>query len=225
MNRIVGPAIAAAIVGSFGTGVWMYFEGFFGTGQPAGDAVPVVEPLPDPVRQRPEDPGGYRADSRGISLMGDDDSGPTGGAERLLPSHEEPVTGNRADIVAPPPEPEAQSDPGAEAEPNVAGAPPGPAAEPLTLPERRHPRSTWKASIQLLAVRSRDRAVVEARRLLAAHPDVFGNLDFRVREFKVSEEERVQRLQAGPFATRKDAGDVCNVLGDRGVPCFVAKGQ
>ena len=77
----------------------------------------------------------------------------------------------------------------------------------------------------MLAVRSPDRAVVEAQRLLAAHPDVFGTLDFRVRVFSVSEQERVHRLQAGPFESRKDAGAICNVLEERGVACFVAKGQ
>ncbi len=220
MNRILGPALAAAVVGSFGIGVWMYFEGYFGTAGPTTGVVPVVEPLPGPVRQRPEDPGGYRADFRGSALL--EDPGPESDdqAERLLPSYEEPVIRRRADVgdpaAAPASEPAAGPDP---AEPPAA-----PAVQPLKLPEARHPRSAWKASIQLLAVRSRDRAVIEARRLLAAHPDVFGTLDFRVREFRVSERERMQRLQAGPFATRKDAGEACHALEDRGVSCFVAKG-
>ena len=221
MNRVTGLVAAAVVVGGFGIGAWMYFEGYFGTPSQAVDAVPVVEPLPEPIRQRPEDPGGYQADTRGSALLEGVATEPETGPERLLPSFEEPMARPRAE----PPVPEAEPAPEAVPEPAEAAASTEPAEEPPELPEPRHPRSAWKASIQLLAIRSRDRAVVEAQRLLAAHPDVFGILDFRVREFKVSEQERMQRLQAGPFETRKAAGEVCNVLEKRGVPCFVAKGQ
>ena len=221
MNRVAGLVVAAVLVGGFGIGAWMYFEGYLGTGDRDTESVPVVEPLPEPIRQRPEDPGGYQADARGSALL--EGTEPDAGPERLLPSFEEPVARPRVEPVEPPPEtlPDAE----AAAAQDVAEEPAVAAEERPELPEPRHPRSAWKASVQLLAIRSRDRAVAEAQRLLAAHPDVFGNLDFRVREFKVSEQERVQRLQAGPFETRKDAGEVCNRLEKRGVPCFVAKGQ
>ena len=221
MNRVAGLVVAAVLVGGFGIGAWMYFEGYFGTGDGETDSLPVVEALPEPIRQRPEDPGGYQADARGSALL--EGAEPDTGPERLLPSFEEPVARPRVEPAEPPPEvvPDAEATAAQEAVEEPAAA----AEERPELPEPRHPRSAWKASVQLLAIRSRDRAVVEAQRLLAAHPDVFGNLDFRVREFKVSEQERVQRLQAGPFETRKDAGEVCNRLEQRGVPCFVAKGQ
>ena len=222
MNRVAGLVVAAVFVGGFGIGAWMYFEGYFGTGDRDTESVPVVEPLPEPIRQRPEDPGGYQADSRGSALL--EGTVPDAGPERLLPSFEEPVARPRVEPAEPPPETVLDAEATAEEE-AAAEAPAAAAEERPKLPEPRHPRSAWKASVQLLAIRSRDRAVVEAQRLLAAHPDVFGNLDFRVREFKVSEQERVQRLQAGPFETRKDAGEVCNRLEKRGVPCFVAKGQ
>ena len=230
MNRVAGLVVAAVLVGGFGIGAWMYFEGYFGTGDRDTESVPVVEPLPEPIRQRPEDPGGYQADSRGSALL--EGTEPDAGPERLLPSFEEPVARPRVEPAEPPseavPDAEAAAAQDVAEEPAAQEAAEEPAAaaeERPKLPEPRHPRSAWKASVQLLAIRSRDRAVVEAQRLLAAHPDVFGNLDFRVREFKVSEQERVQRLQAGPFETRKDAGEVCNRLEKRGVPCFVAKGQ
>jgi len=221
MNRVTGLVASAVVVGGFGIGAWMYFEGYLGTPNQVVDAVPVVEPLPEPIRQRPEDPGGYQADTRGSALLEGAATEPETGPERLLPSVEEPMVRPRAE----PPVPEIEPEPEAIPEPAETAATPAPAEEPPELPQPRHPRSAWKASIQLLAIRSRDRAVVEAQRLLAAHPDVFGILDFRVREFKVSEQERVQRLQAGPFETRKAAGEACNELEKRGVPCFVAKGQ
>lgn len=221
MSRVTGLVAAAVVVGGFGIGAWMYFEGYFGTPGQAVDAVPVVEPLPEPIRQRPEDPGGYQADTRGSALLEGAATEPETGPERLLPSFEEPMARPHAE----PPVPETEPEPDAVPEPAETADSAAPVEEPPELPEPHHPRSAWKASIQLLAIRSRDRAVVEAQRLLAAHPDVFGILDFRVREFKVSEQERVQRLQAGPFETRKAAGEVCNVLEKRGVPCFVAKGQ
>ena len=221
MNRVGGLVVAAVLVGGFGIGAWMYFEGYFGTGDRDTASVPIVEPLPEPIRQRPEDPGGYQADARGSALL--EGAEPATGAERLLPSSEEPLARPRVEPAEPPPEvvPDAEAAVAQESVEEPAAA----VEERPKLPEPRHPRSAWKASVQLLAIRSRDRAVVEAQRLLATHPDVFGNLDFRVREFKVSEQERVQRLQAGPFETRKDAGEVCNRLEKRGVPCFVAKGQ
>ena len=224
MRRVGGLVAAAVVVGGFGIGAWMYFEGYFGTPEPAIGSLPVVEPLPEPIRQRPEDPGGYQADPRGSALLEGVATEPETGPERLLPSVEEPMARPRPEAPAPEtaPEPEAVQAPAETAE---TAAAPAPVEEPLELPKRRHPRSAWKASIQLLAIRSHERAVIEAQRLLAAHPDVFGTLDFRVRAFKVSEEERVQRLQAGPFETRKAAGEVCNTLEKRGVPCFVAKGQ
>lgn len=221
MNRVAGLVVAAVLVGGFGIGAWMYFEGYLGTGDRDTESVPVVEPLPEPIRQRPEDPGGYQADARGSALL--EGTEPDTGPERLLPSFEEPVARPRAEPVEPPPETMPDAD--ATAAQDVAEEPAATAEERPELPEPRHPRSAWKASVQLLAIRSRDRAVVEARRLLAAHPDIFGNLDFRVREFKVSEQERVQRLQAGPFETREDAGEVCNRLEKQGVSCFVANGQ
>ena len=226
MNRIIGLVVPAVIVGGFGIGAWMYFEGYLGTPDPAGDAVPVVEPLPEPIRQRPEDPGGYQADTRGSALLEGVATEPEAGPERLLPSVEEPLARPRAEPAVPEdaPETEAPAEPESTPDPEAA-ATEAPVEEPLELPEPRHPRSAWKASIQLLAVRLRERAVVEAHRLLAAHPDVFGTLDFRIREFAVSERERMQRLQAGPFETKQAAGETCNELEKRGISCFVAKGQ
>ena len=225
MNRVTGVAIAAVLFGGFGIGAWLYFEGYLGKREEATDTVPVVEPLAGPIRERPDDPGGYQADHRESPLLEGTDATTQAGPERLLPSHEEPVPRPRPGSSPPPPDgPTAMvlsagegSEPEEGAEVTLV--------EPPELPKPRHPRSAWKAAIQMLAVRAPDRAVVEAQRLLAAHPDVFGTLDFRIRVFNVSEQERVHRLQAGPFESRKDAGAVCNVLEKRGVACFVAKGQ
>lgn len=225
MNRVTGVAIAAVLFGGFGIGAWLYFEGYFGKRDEATGTVPVVEPLAEPIRERPDDPRGYQADHRDNPLLEGTDTTTLAGPERLLPSHEQPIPRPRPESPAPPPDGPTATVLSAGGDLEPEGRDEGTVVEPPELPKPRHPRSAWKAAIQMLAVRSPDRAVVEAQRLLAAHPDVFGTLDFRVRVFNVSEQERVHRLQAGPFESRKDAGAICNVLEKRGVACFVAKGQ
>ncbi len=223
MNRIAGAAVAASVVGAFGLGAWLYFEGYLG-GPPADGTLPVVQPLPEPTRQKPDEPGGYSAEHLETMLLDGADGEQDAGAELLLPGYEEPITRPRPEALDPESE-SAAPDVVLEDGDDTATDEPVVQEDPPRLPERRHPYSAWKASIQLLAVRSPRRAILEAHRLIAAHPDVFDGLDFRIREFPVSEDEKVQRLQAGPFESRKAAGAVCDRLEQRGISCFVAKGQ
>ena len=161
--------------------------------------------------------------------------------ESVLPAPEavpeaapEPVTPEVAvaqpapDPPAPPPAPPAAA-PASETPTQVAdpvvtapvAAPVAPPAAPqaAALPEA----TTGGFVVQLISIRSRDRARPAWTKLQKAHPALLGNRELSIQKADLGDRGVYYRVRTGFFAERASARDLCNALKTRGQDCLVTK--
>nr|WP_298684447.1 SPOR domain-containing protein [uncultured Dongia sp.] len=101
----------------------------------------------------------------------------------------------------------------AEAAPTAAAPAQTATAEPAT---------GGSARIQLAAVKTEAAAQKEWARLQKMHPDVLGPLTLHVEKFEKSASETFYRIQAGPFADKASAKQICAQLKQKDQACIVA---
>ena len=78
-------------------------------------------------------------------------------------------------------------------------------------------------AIQLVALRSRDRAQEHWRQLRKAHGDILGNLTHTVVTADLGDRGTFYRLRAGRLPDRATAERLCAKLAARKVGCLVVK--
>ncbi len=102
-------------------------------------------------------------------------------------------------------------------EPPAATAEPAP--EVAALPDAK----TGGFLVQLAALRAKDGARPAWARLQKAHPALLGDRELAIQRVDLGDRGIFYRIQAGFFADRAGAGDLCNALKARGQDCLVVK--
>ena len=150
---------------------------------------------------------------------------PETATETATEAAQEPVQPETA-VAQPVPEP---------ASPPAAPSAAGPASE--TLPQVAAPVAAPVAPqaaalpaamtggfvVQLISIRSRDRARSAWANLQKAHPAHLGKRELTIQKADLGDRGVFYRVRAGFFAERASARDLCNALKTRGQDCLVTK--
>lgn len=203
----------------------------------AGGQVPLIQAPTEPVRVRPDDPGGLDiADRDKLVYRRLSEGEPPPAVERLLPPPEEPQPPPRPKPATPAavaPEPPAEpgeapaaaapgvSEPGLEQPPEVA-AEPQPVAAASKAAEAPPP-VTGGYQIQLASVHTEPQAMSEWKRIRARNKDLLGTLEAHVSRVDLAARGVWYRLRAGPVGGAEDARALCATLKQRKVGCLVVK--
>ncbi len=107
------------------------------------------------------------------------------------------------------------------APPSAATSEPAPqvAAQVAALPDAK----TGGFVVQLAALRAKDGARPAWARLKKAHPALLGDRELTIQRVDLGDRGIFFRVQAGFFAERAGARDLCNALKARGQDCLVVK--
>lgn len=244
---MAGSAITIGVVVLAGV-VWFAYQQ--GIRSNAEEAAPVIRAEAEPIKRKPEEPGGLDVPHQDKLVFGRLAPGQIEEpVEKLLPPPEEPAARPEATVetvvpedaakaaetvVAARPEPAAPPSPPAAAppppKPVTVAPPPIPAppekvaAAPTKAPPApapaKAPSATDRWRIQLASVSSRDRALAEWDRLKTRNTDLLGALTLNVESAKVNS-GTFYRIQAGPLAGRTAASALCGKLKSRNQDCLV----
>jgi cell division septation protein DedD len=211
--------------------------------RPASPAdVPLLRADTQPIRHRPDNPGGTQIPGQGTMVL--DGGHGDGKVEQLLPPPEQPLprpsaaeespapaqaaaatptAETRQVATAPPPVPAPTPAPAPTSPPAVAAAPPAPraAAAPPPPPARAAEGRGYR--LQLGAVRSPEAAKKEWERLQHRYGDVLGGLTFAAQRVDLGGRGIFYRIQAGPVADAAKAERDCSELKRRGVGCILVR--
>ncbi len=146
----------------------------------------------------------------------------------------EPVTPEVAaaqpapDPPAPPAAAPASETPTQVADPVVAAPVTAPVTGPVTAPVAPQAAALPEAKtggfvVQLISIRSRDRARPAWANLQKAHPALLGNRELSIQKADLGDRGVYYRVRAGFFAERASARGLCNALKTRGQDCLVTK--
>jgi hypothetical protein len=188
---------------------------------PPPDNVPLIKADPQPIKVKPDQPGGLVVPDRNMLIYSERAGGPP--VEKLLPPPEQPA----ARPVTPPP---------AAPQPQVAAAPPAAPAAPFTpqqIAPVAHPAAPPPAAlgaakgghirIVLASLRTPDEARAEWQRLKKASPDILGKMTADAVRADLGEKGVWYRIEAGSFAQPAAAERVCRDLKARHLGCSVAR--
>lgn len=207
MRALAWTCASVAAVAAAGLGGWLYGWAVELAGGGRSGELPVVEALPEPYRERPQDPGGYtpeHLDARVLARPRDPDA---------------PAEGDAPPDGTPPPAPGGPAPSG-----GASGAPPVPPERPAESPARAAGEGvSASVALQLGSFASLEAAERTWIRLRRAHPAVFtGGVRHRIRELDQGGGRVLYRLRAGPFAGRARAEAACAALKATGRDCFSA---
>jgi hypothetical protein len=218
----VAPAQQAAAQPTLVSGQQAATPAVVAQNPPPPDNVPLIKADPNPIKVKPEQPGGLVVPDRNMMIFNERPGGPP--VEKLLPPPEQPA----ARSVAPPPAvvqqqlaPQAAS--GAPAKPFIpqqiaprAAAPPHSAAA-LGAEKGGHIR------LVLASLRTPDEARAEWQRLKKASPEILGKMSADAVRADLGEKGVWYRIEAGSFAQPAAAERVCRELKTHHLGCSVAR--
>jgi cell division septation protein DedD len=240
--RLVLWGVLAVAVAGAGAASYMKY-GAMAPSRPG--EVPVVHADVEPIKIRPQEPGGMDVPNRD-KLIYDQMAGTASAprVERLLPppenpralptpapaaanpnpasvipTAETPTERDVAAIAAPPQQaaPKPLTATPLARDPSLASVPPSAAAAaPAARPEAGF-------RIQIAAARTPDAAEQEWSRLSRQHKDLLGDLDHWVNATDLGDKGIFHRLRAGPVKDRAAAEDLCNQLKQRNVGCLIVR--
>jgi cell division septation protein DedD len=98
-------------------------------------------------------------------------------------------------------------------------APSEPAAQIAALPEAK----AGDYVVQLAALRSKDSARPAWAQMQKSHPALLGDRELAIQRVDLDDRGIFYRVQAGFFADRAGASELCNALKARGQDCLVVK--
>ena len=245
-RRTLAAFVVAVALGGFSAIVWYSFTKGQDENQDA--LVPLIKAENRPIKVRPEKPGGMEVpnqDKLVYSRMNPGELPPP--VEKLLPLPETPVakpaappedesTGKAKKVAEAPPTAPKEEEPAAAKSP-AESAPVLPAPKIAGRKMDKNEEAMAKAgaelaviapalggySIQLVALRSRDRAQEHWRKLRKAHGDILGQLTHTVVTADLGDRGTFYRLRAGRLPDRAAAERLCARLAARKVGCLVVK--
>jgi hypothetical protein len=185
--------------------------------EPQPAPAPVAAPAPSPAPPSPAQPSPEPAPASPPSTPAVPD-GPVAGAAPSVPA----VPGAAPPAVQPAnptgtetPTPAAA--PTAPEQPATPAAPAPAPAESVTAAVESGPQ------VQLAAFRQRALAQAHWETLLAAHPDLLGNVPHVIVFADLGDRGQYYRLRAGPFGAAEQAQTLCGALKQRDVECLVVR--
>lgn len=207
-------AIVAGLV--IGGAVWFMISGESDDRPPRTIAAPK-----DPVKERPEDPGGMDIPHQDTLVYNEVAGDAEPQTETLGPKAEEPLEMPvDASVDAGEPAEEPAEEPVAPLP--AYGADEPPADEKIAdAPKTRG--SDWEGSylVQLGAYSTVELAKSSWQGVYNANKDILSNPDANVLPKQSASGKEVFALRAGPYSNRGDARSVCKLLKTREVDCFV----
>ena len=242
-NRWLAGAVALAALGGFAGIVWYAYD--LGIRAGSESVAPLIKAEEGPAKIRPEEPGGMEVPNQDKLVYSRMNPGePPPPVEKLLPLPETPVakpaaspedgsTGNAKKVAEAAPTAE-----GPAAAKGKAKLQPALPAPKIAGPEKaKKEEAMAKAgaelaviapalggyAIQLVALRSRDRAQEHWRKLRKAHGDILGDLTHTVVTADLGDRGTFYRLRAGRLPDRAAAERLCAKLAARKVGCLVVK--
>ena len=245
-RRTLAAFVVAVALGGFSAVVWYSFTKGQEDNQEA--LVPLIKAENKPIKVRPEKPGGMEVpnqDKLVYSRMNPGERPPP--VEKLLPLPETPVakpaaspedgsTGKAKKLAeAAPTAPTAEGPAAAKGKAELQPALPAPKIAGLEKAKKEEAMAKAGAelaviapalggyAIQLVALRSRDRAQEHWRQLRKAHGDILGNLTHTVVTADLGDRGTFYRLRAGRLPDRAAAERLCAKLAARKVGCLVVK--
>ena len=228
-HRGLAVVLALGVMGLSAGGLWVGYR--LSAGRAPSGEIPLIRADADPIKVKPDDPGGMEIPNRDRFVFN-----PKGGmpVERLLPPPETPLPRPvPANSPAPPPstEPVAASAPPAP----TATPAPAPAAPPAPAPVASAPPQTAAAPapsagtdgrgyrLQLGAVKALENAKQAWDRIKRQNGDLVGALSVSVDRVDLGDRGVFYRIHAGPIADAAQAERLCAQLRQRGVGCILAK--
>ncbi len=225
-------AVAAVVVVLIGLIVYYAFQDSNSSG--SGTEVPVIEAGETPVRERPENPGGYTAPDQDKQIYETITSGgKEAKAEQLLAAPEEP-------LPAPTIVMDSVEEEGAPSE-NVGGSKSS-AIDPqqVTIQEKDVegiiPKAKSKGSVksgkketaaksghkaQLASLKSEAAAKKEWKLLQKRYAKELKGLKMSIEKISLGKKGTYHRLYVGPFKTKADTKSFCKRLTAKGGHCLV----
>jgi cell division septation protein DedD len=230
--RLPRSVVAVAVVAVFAGSLWFaYHEGTkHATSAPpaAGDQVPLLHADPQPVKVKPDRPGGMNIPDQDDPIYTRTAGGPP--VEHLQPPPEKPAP--RPAPVAAAPAPVAAAPAPVAALPQVAAVPapaaaPAPPAKPAAVkppaPAKPAPPVTGPVKIQLGSLRSPDAARDEWQRLKRENSDLLGKFTAVAVRSEVPDKGTYYRVEAGPVGDHAAAERLCKALKERGLGCTLVR--
>ncbi|HEV3174651.1 MAG TPA: SPOR domain-containing protein [Stellaceae bacterium] len=213
-HRGLAIALALGVMALSAGGLWVGYR--LSVGRGSSGEIPLIHADTDPIKVKPDDPGGMEIPNRDRFVLN-----PSGGmpVERLLPPPETPL-----------PRPTTTSTPQATVPttaPPASQAPP--AAAPVTPPQTvavPTPGSTSDTKgyrLQLGAEKGPEIAKQEWDRIKRQNADLVGSLSASVDRADLGARGVFYRIHVGPIADAAQAERLCAQLRQRGVGCILAK--
>jgi len=213
-HRGLAIALALGVMALSAGGLWAGYR--LSVGRGSSGEIPLIHADTDPIKVKPDDPGGMEIPNRDRFVLN-----PSGGmpVERLLPPPETPL-----------PRPTTTSTPQATVPttaPPASQAPP--AAAPVTPPQTAAvptPGSTSDTKgyrLQLGAEKGPEIAKQEWDRIKRQNADLVGSLSASVDRADLGARGVFYRIHVGPIADAAQAERLCAQLRQRGVGCILAK--
>jgi hypothetical protein len=213
-HRGLAIALALGVMALSAGGLWVGYR--LSVGRGSSGEIPLIHADTDPIKVKPDDPGGMEIPNRDRFVLN-----PSGGmpVERLLPPPETPL-----------PRPTTTSTPQATVPttaPPASQAPP--AAAPVTPPQTATvptPGSTSDTKgyrLQLGAEKGPEIAKQEWDRIKRQNADLVGSLSASVDRADLGARGVFYRIHVGPIADAAQAERLCAQLRQRGVGCILAK--
>lgn len=246
-NGLPTPLLTALVMAIFAGGLWLAYDlGTHHGASPAAapGAVPLIRADSQPMKVKPEQPGGMPVPGRDRLIYSEQAGGPP--VEKLLPPPEQPaprpaplppppapvasvaapaapLTAPAAAIPAPPPR-----KPAPPARASAAAAEHGLPAVKASRPEPTAaavPRSVESGPVrlQLASVRSVDAARIEWQRLKRDYPDLLGPLSADAVRADLGDRGVFYRIEVGSFARPGAAERLCRQLRQRHLECSIVR--
>ncbi|HTZ78684.1 MAG TPA: SPOR domain-containing protein [Stellaceae bacterium] len=237
-HRSLMAVIALGVMAVSAGGLWLGYK--VTSHEPGRGEVPLLRADTQPIKVKPEDPGGMEIPNRN-RLVFDQKASET--TERLLPPPETPLPRP----APPPPEPTATPEApqpavaqaAAPVAPAAAAPAPPPAApaqqQPAAVAEQHPPQSAalppaLKGTaigrgyrLQVGAVRTAESAAQEWARIKRQNGDLVGSLGVATERVDLGDKGVFYRIQAGPLADGAEADRICSALRQRNVGCLLVK--
>ena len=220
-HRGLAVVLALGVMALSAGGLWVGYRLSTGHG-PSGE-IPLIHADTDPIKVKPDDPGGMEIPNRDRFVFN-----PTGGmpVERLLPPPETPLPRPTPTNTVPQTVTTAVPAPASQAQ---AAATPAPAPVAPTPPQTAAVPSPGAGSdikgyrLQVGAVKTPEIAKQELDRIKRQNGDLVGSLSLSVDRADLGDRGVFYRLHVGPIADAAQAERLCAQLRQRGVGCILAK--
>jgi SPOR domain len=221
-HRGLALVLALGVMALSAGGLWVGYR--LSAGRPAGD-VPLIHADADPVKVKPEDPGGMEIPNRDRFVFNPKGSMPV---EQLLPPPEAPLP-RPAAVANPAPQAVAPGVASPPAPPIAPAAPTSPAPATSPPPQTAAVPSMGAGStirgyrLQVGAVKTPEIAKQEWDRIKRQNGDLVGSLSVAMDRVDLGGRGVFYRIHAGPIADATQAERVCAQLRQRGVGCILVK--